>query len=75
MSLLNEIKNLRKEFPNDQDFGSAVNRLIIASKTCCDEKENRITEMKFDTYPYGWNVEEVKCKVCGKIIEANIDKS
>ena len=75
MSILNKLKQLRKEFPNDQEFGTAVTKYIQSQRTCCDNPDNIVTFEDLDSHPYGWNVSGTRCKACGKNIDFDIDRS
>lgn len=75
MSVLNELKRLRKKHPNDQEFGAVVSGFLDSHKTCCDSIENRREFNRLNDGPYGWDVSGVECKKCGKIIDIfNIEK-
>lgn len=75
MNILNEIRRLRKLYPNDSDFGSKVARYLELNKTCCDDENNYKEEYIKDIGPYGYYGWQTSCKKCGKIIDFKEDRS
>lgn len=69
MSILNELKKIRKDCPNNKELGAKVSEFLDRHKTCCDNLKNIEDFTELDSGPYGWDVSGTKCKACGKIIE------
>lgn len=74
MSTLNTLIKLRKEFPNNADFGAEVAKLIDKSRTCCSDPKNHTKHHVEDSGPYGYYGTETRC-VCGKMIDFKLDRS
>ena len=74
MSILNELKRLRKLHPNDSEFGNVISEYLSKNKTCCDDIKNLKPYRKFDTHPYGWDINGYQCSICGELHNIKIDK-
>ena len=74
MSTLNDIKKLRKLYPNDMEFGSKIDIYLKANATCCDNLDNIVEFTDLNSGPYGYDVTGLKCRKCGSIIDLNIDR-
>ena len=62
MSVLNDIKKIRKLIPNDLEFADAITKYINSVKTCCNNPDNNVKE---ENPLFG--VRTV-CKKCGKVL-------
>lgn len=74
MTVLNDIKRLRRMFPNDAEFGSEVAGYIARNKSCCDNLDNLYEYMDSDFGPYGHTISGIKCKVCGEFVDFKIER-
>jgi hypothetical protein len=66
--MLNYIKRLVKDTPNDAELGAKVRQYVSENRTCCDKKENHTTKIASYTQLMEDN-EEIYCKKCGKFIK------